>query len=59
MVSSNGYDTFGNRTSNTMTRFGYTGREHDSDTGLMYYRARWYDPASGRFVNNQLRGVNH
>jgi RHS repeat-associated protein len=29
--------------------FTYTGREFDSDSRLMHYRARAYDPAEGRF----------
>ena len=29
----------------------YTGRERDPDTGLYYYRARYYDPALGRFLS--------
>jgi RHS repeat-associated protein len=28
----------------------YTGREIDRDTGLYYYRARFYDPEIGRFL---------
>ena len=32
------------------TSYGFTGRERDSESGLMYYRARMYDPASGRFL---------
>ena len=28
----------------------YTGREFDSESGLYYYRARYYDPNSGRFL---------
>ena len=31
--------------------YGYTGREYDADLGLTYYRARWYDSATGRFVS--------
>ena len=31
--------------------FRYTGREFDSETGLYYYRARYYDPATGRFLS--------
>jgi RHS repeat-associated protein len=45
------YDSFGNVTSGQApTRYSYTGREVDSDTGLIYYRARWYDPQTGRFA---------
>ena len=31
-------------------RFRYTGREWDKDIALMHYRARVYDPDSGRFL---------
>lgn len=36
----------GTRTS----RLRYTGEQWDGDTGLVYLRARWYDPAVGRFT---------
>jgi RHS repeat-associated protein len=32
-------------------RFAYTGREWDGETGQYYYRARYYDPADGRFIS--------
>jgi RHS repeat-associated protein len=32
------------------TSYSYTGRELDSESGLLYYRARYYDPAVGRFM---------
>ncbi|MBK8276652.1 MAG: RHS repeat-associated core domain-containing protein, partial [Nitrospira sp.] len=35
----------------------YTGREFDSESGLYYYRARYYDPASGRFLQEDPMGV--
>jgi RHS repeat-associated protein len=38
------------------TRYTYTGREADSDTGLMFYRARWYDPREGRFISEDPIG---
>ena len=28
----------------------YTGKELDSDSGLYYFNARWYDPELGRFI---------
>ncbi len=34
-----------------LTRYGYTGRERDEATGLLYYRARWYDSQQGRFMS--------
>ncbi len=35
----------------TLTAFGYDGEQIDADTGLVYLRARWYDPANGRFLS--------
>ncbi|MDX2039496.1 MAG: RHS repeat-associated core domain-containing protein [Isosphaeraceae bacterium] len=32
-------------------RFKYAGMERDPVTGLHYVRARWYDPAAGKFLN--------
>ncbi len=43
------YDPFGNSNGSALSRYGFTGRERDADTGLMYHRARWYDPQNGRF----------
>jgi RHS repeat-associated protein len=37
--------------------FRYTGRELDSETGLYYYRARYYDPYIGRFLSEDPIGV--
>jgi len=34
----------------------YTAREWDADAGLYYYRARWYDPAVGRFLSEDPIG---
>ena len=34
---------FGDSSGSNLTRYGFTGREKDNLTGLMYYRARWYD----------------
>lgn len=41
------YDAYGNLVDQTGTLeqpYTYTGREFDSESGLMYYRARYYDP---------------
>jgi hypothetical protein len=35
------YDAYGNSAGSAKTRYGFTGRERDSLTGLMYYRARF------------------
>lgn len=51
------YDSFGNPSAGgNLTRYTYTGREFDSDTGLYYYRARWYDPRVGRFISEDPIG---
>jgi RHS repeat-associated protein len=34
----------------------YAGREFDSETGLYYNRARYYDPKVGRFVSEDRAG---
>src|SRR5947207_672750 len=51
------YDSFGNGTGSSLTRYTYTGREFDADTGLYYYRARWYDPQVGRFISEDPIGL--
>ena len=54
-----GYDAYGNVNSGSVsTRYTYTGREADTETGLMYYRARWYDPGQGRFISEDPIGLN-
>ena len=35
----------------------YTGRKHDPETGLMYYRTRYYDTEMGRFISKDTIGV--
>ena len=35
----------------------YTGRENDADTGLMFYRARYYDPVLKRFISEDPIGL--
>jgi RHS repeat-associated protein len=40
----------------TIHPFGYTGRRWDPDLGLYYYRARWYDPALGTFLETDPIG---
>jgi RHS repeat-associated protein len=51
------HDSFGRiQSSNLSTRYQYTGRESDETTGLMYYRARQYDPQVGRFTSEDPIG---
>ncbi|HWN08496.1 MAG TPA: Ig-like domain-containing protein [Pyrinomonadaceae bacterium] len=56
LVEQLAYDSFGNSAGSTRTRYGYTGRERDPDTGLLYYRARWQDPQVGRFISEDPIG---
>jgi RHS repeat-associated protein len=58
LVEQTSYDSFGNHLASSRTRYTYTGRERDPDTGLMYYRARFYDPQAGRFINEDPIGLN-
>ncbi len=37
-------------------RFGFTGRELDSETGNYYYNSRYYDPLVGRFISEDAIG---
>ena len=50
-----GYDAFGNQSQITTTQglqhYGYTGEEYGIDSGLVYLRARYYDPGLGRFIS--------
>jgi RHS repeat-associated protein len=48
-----------------ITKFKYTGQVEDKETGLMYYKARYYDPMVARFTqadsmvfNDQVSGMN-
>ncbi|WP_217430515.1 RHS repeat-associated core domain-containing protein [Parasulfitobacter algicola] len=53
------YDSFGQRelaAGSVEQRYGFTGREHDAETGLIYYRARHYDPALGQFLQRDPIG---
>ncbi|MEW6131397.1 MAG: RHS repeat-associated core domain-containing protein [Acidobacteriota bacterium] len=50
------YEPFGASMGTSLTRYGYTGREKDEATGLLYYRARWYDPEQGRFITQDPIG---
>jgi RHS repeat-associated protein len=60
------YDSFGKLTTSTgslVNPFQYTARESDTETGLYYYRARYYDPQTGRFIREDptkevIRGLN-
>jgi RHS repeat-associated protein len=54
------YDSFGKITSQSNPavefRYGYTGRELDTETGDYYYRAQYYDANVGRFIGEDPLG---
>ena len=58
------YDSFGSifamssSAPTHFTRYQFTGREFDIATGLNYYRARYYNAATGRFVSEDPIGFN-
>ena len=41
-----------------MNPFQYTARDYDSETGLRYYRARFYDQNIGRFISEDPIGFS-
>jgi RHS repeat-associated protein len=53
VTGSTTFDAYGNKTGSTgtsTTPLGYEGQYTSSDTGLIYMRARVYDPATGQFL---------
>ena len=55
------FDAFGNLTAFTgslTNPFMYTARELDAETGLYYYRARYYDSQTGRFIGEDPAGFD-
>ncbi len=57
LAGTNRYGAWGNVTeaTGTINSYGYSGREPDA-TGLVYYRARYYDPQIGRFTQPDPKG---
>jgi len=56
-VASYAYTPYGSVTQSGTSdnRFGYTGRSLNSESGVMYYRSRYYVPLSGRFIKKDLK----
>ena len=53
------YDAFGNsftKTGTTPNNYLYRGEQFDNDLGLYYLRARYYNPATGRFLSRDPEG---
>jgi RHS repeat-associated protein len=53
VVGTRQYDAFGAARAQTgiSLPFGYTGEQEDAESGLVYLRARYLDPSSGRFIS--------
>ncbi len=59
VVKSYTYDAYGNTesTGTFINSFAYTGAVIDTETGLYYMNARYYDPETGRFISqDSFRG---
>ena len=60
VINSYTYDAYGRVTSSTegvANPFTYTGRERDAESGFYNYRARYYDPWTGRFISEDPIGL--
>lgn len=55
------YDPWGNvidgDDGNILNPVRFTGRDYDSESGLYYYRARYYSPKTGRFISKDPIGI--
>lgn len=53
VVSTVTHDPYGNRTAltGTLTPLGFAGEYTDAETGFVYLRARYHDPATGQFLS--------
>ena len=52
------YGAFRSRTEAIPNPYAYTGREYDSAVDLIYYRARYYDAITGRFLTRDPQGMD-
>jgi RHS repeat-associated protein len=50
------YGPYGESSNTTGNPFKYTGRRYDAETGLYFYRARYYSPKFGRFLQTDPVG---
>ena len=48
------YTPYGEQLNEKLFGFGYNGEEYDSATGMVYLRARWYEPAMARFAQKDI-----
>lgn len=58
VVEKDGYGVYGESASLTGNPYRFTGRRLDPETGLYYYRARYYSASLGRFMQNDPIGYD-
>jgi RHS repeat-associated protein len=56
VLAANGIDSLS--ASQIGNSYGFTGRRLDKETGFYYYRARYYSPESGRFIQRDPLGYS-
>jgi RHS repeat-associated protein len=53
------YDSYGNPLVGAAgSGYAFTGREWDPESGLLFYRHRYYDPNTGRFLSEDPLGIS-
>jgi RHS repeat-associated protein len=50
VLENRAYSPFGETTPSSNTAYLFTGQEYDRESGLHYFRARYYEPKAGRFL---------
>ena len=62
LIDHRDWDAFGNLTYESSSangdRYGFTGREWSTELSLQYNRARWYDPATKRWMSQDPLGFD-
>ncbi|MBN2003560.1 MAG: Ig-like domain-containing protein [Anaerolineae bacterium] len=54
LLATREWTPYGEEIGGAQTGLGYTGEWFDANVDLQYLRARWYDPATGRFTQEDL-----
>jgi RHS repeat-associated protein len=57
VTNKNAYSPFGESSAVNGTTFGFTGQRYDAETGLYYYKNRYYSPTLGRFLQPDPIGM--
>lgn len=57
-IAINSYDEYGTPNANRVGRFGYTGQVWVPEVGAYYYKARFYSPTLGRFMQTDPLGYS-